>query len=104
MAQRLNDSLALSAHRAPTLAVSQIFTVLPRFLQSQWSTPTDYRLAALLKVVQAKTIIGNTAQCEEDVQAFKHDVDVIERHVRYSYVADDREFTAAAGEDFNEKC
>jgi hypothetical protein len=74
-------SLALSAHRIPTLAVSQVYSALTRFLQSPWATPTDHRLAALLKVVQAKTVIGNAAECAEDVEAFKSDVDKVERFV-----------------------
>ncbi|ORY23121.1 hypothetical protein BCR39DRAFT_549915 [Naematelia encephala] len=70
--------LAISARKPPTLAPSQIFHALPRYLRSEWVQPTDTRLASLLRVVQAVHVMGDRADCAESVEAFNHDVDAVE--------------------------
>lgn len=74
-----NISLALSARKPATLNPGLVCQALPRFLRGQWGLPTDARLAALMRVVEASYVMGSRAESVENLEAFNMDVNEIER-------------------------
>lgn len=75
----LMRSLALSARKPPTLQPTPIYSTLPRFLGGSRVQPTDTRLAALLRVVQASQVMGGKAESIESLEAFNEDVNIVEQ-------------------------